>query len=106
MNPMDLFKNIQELQSQMGGMQDKMKNILATGSSGGDMVTITLNGAMEVTKVHISPEAVDSGDISMLEDLILAAFTSANTKIKGKLASEMQNLAGGMNLPQGFPGVQ
>ncbi len=102
---MDLFKNIQELQSQMSGMQDKMKHITATGSSGGDMVQITLNGAMEVNEVHISPEAVDSNDIKMLEDLVLAAFTDANNKIKGKLASEMQNLAGGMNLPGEFPGV-
>ncbi len=105
MNPMDLFKNIQELQSQMSGMQDKMKNIFAAGTSGGDMVRITINGAMEVTEVHISPEAVDPEDIRMLEDLVLAAFTDANIKIKGKLASEMQNLTGGMDLSQGFPGV-
>ncbi len=102
---MDLFKNIQELQSQMSGMQDKMKHITATGSSGGDMLQVTLNGAMEVVNVHISPEAVDPNDIKMLEDLVLAAFTDANNKIKGRLASEMQNLAGGIDTPQGFPGV-
>ena len=105
MNPMDLFKNIQQLQSQMGGMQDKMKTIIVTGSSGGDMVRVILNGAMEVKEVHISPEAVDPNDIKMLEDLVLAAFTDANNKIKARLASEMQNLTGGMDLPQGFPGV-
>ena len=105
MNPMDLFKNIQELQSQMGGMQDKMKSISETGFSGGDMVSVTINGAMEITNIHISPEAVDPHDIKMLEDLVLAACTDANTRIKVKLASEMQNLAGGMNFPQGFPGV-
>lgn len=102
MNPMDMFKNIQELQSQMSGMQDKLKTIIATGTSGGDMVQVSINGAMEVTDVHISPEAVDPDDIRMLEDLILAAFTDANVKIKGRLAAEMQNLAGGMNLPPNF----
>ncbi len=102
MNPMDMFKNIQELQSQMSGMQDKLKTITATGTSGGDMVQVTINGAMEVTNVHISPEAVDPDDIKMLEDLILAAFTDAGYKIKGRLASEMQNLTGGMNIPPGF----
>lgn len=105
MNPMDLFKNIQELQSQMSGMQDKMKHITATGASGGGMVQITLNGAMEVNEVRISPEAVDPDDIKMLEDLVLAAFTDANNKIKGKLASEMQNLAGGSDIMQGLTGV-
>ncbi|RKX94429.1 MAG: YbaB/EbfC family nucleoid-associated protein [Spirochaetes bacterium] len=102
MNPMDMLKNIQELQSQMGGMQDKLKTITVTGTSGGDMVQVTMNGAMEVTNVHISPEAVDPDDIRMMEDLILAAFTDANTRIKVRLASEMQNLTGGMNFPPGF----
>ena len=102
MNPMDMFKNIQELQSQMSGMQDKLKSVSETGTSGGDMVQITMNGAMEITGVRISPEAVDPDDIKMLEDLILAAFTDAGVKIKSRLASEMQNLAGGMNFPQGF----
>lgn len=99
MDPMDLFKNLQNLQSQMTGMQDKMKDISAVGTSGGDMVSIEINGAMEVTKVKILPEIVDPEDISMLEDLILAAFTDAGTKIKVKLASEMSSLTGGLGLP-------
>ncbi len=97
MNPMDMFKNLQDLQSQMSGMQDKLKSIEATGSSGGDMVRITMNGAMEITGVSISPEAVDPEDIKMLEDLVLAAATDASAKIKVQLASQMQDLTGGLN---------
>ena len=100
MDPMDIFKNLQNLQSQMTGVQDKMKDVSAIGSSGGDMVSIEMNGAMEVIQVKISPEIVDPGDITMLEDLILAAFTDAGTKIKVKLASEMSSLTGNL----GFPG--
>ena len=100
MDPMELFKNLQSLQSQMTGMQDKMKDVSAVGTSGGDMVSIEINGAMEVIKVKISPDIVDPEDITMLEDLILAAFTDAGTKIKVKLASEMSSLTGNL----GFPG--
>lgn len=100
MDPMELFKNLQSLQSQMTGMQDKMKDVSAVGTSGGDMVSIEMNGAMEVIKVTISPDIVDPEDITMLEDLILAAFTDAGTKIKVKLASEMSSLTGDL----GFPG--
>ena len=82
MDPMDIFKNLQNLQSQMTGVQDKMKDVSAKGSSGGDMVTVEMNGAMEVTKVKISPSIVNPEDITMLEDLILAALTDAGTKIK------------------------
>ena len=100
MDPMDIFKNLQNLQSQMTGVQDKMKDVFATGYSGGDMVSIEMDGAMEVTKVKISKDIVDPEDITMLEDLILAAFTDASTKIKVKLASEMSSLTGNL----GFPG--
>ncbi len=100
MDPMDLFKNLQSLQSQMTGMQDKMKDVSAVGTSGGDMVSIEINGAMEVIKVKISPDIVDPEDITMLEDLVLAAFTDAGTKIKVKLASEISSLTGDL----GFPG--
>jgi hypothetical protein len=100
MDPMDLFKNLQSLQSQMTGMQDKMKDVSAVGTSGGDMVSIEINGAMEVIKVKISPNIVDPEDITMLEDLVLAAFTDAGTKIKVKLASEISSLTGDL----GFPG--
>ena len=99
MDPMDLFKNLQSLQSQMTGMQDKMKDVSAVGTSGGDMVSIEINGAMEVTNVKILPEIVDPEDVAMLEDLILAAFTDAGIKIKVKLASEMSSLTGGLGLP-------
>jgi len=100
MDPMDIFKNLQNLQSQMTGVQDKMKDISAIGTSGGDMVSIEMNGAMEVVQVKISPEIVDPNDITMLEDLVLAAFTDAGTKIKVKLSSEMSSLTGNL----GFPG--
>ena len=100
MDPMDIFKNLQNLQSQMTGVQDKMKDISAIGTSGGDMVSVEINGSMEVIKVKIAPEIVDPNDVTMLEDLVLAALTDAGTKIKVRLASEMSSLTGNL----GFPG--
>ncbi len=104
MNPMDLFKNLQELQSQFGDMQEKMKHISVTGTSGGDMVRVTLNGQMNVSDIHIAPEVVDPEDVKMLEDLILAAFTDASAKLKEKMQEEMSDLTGGMGMPPGFMG--
>ena len=104
MNPMDMFKNLQNLQSQFGEMQEKLKDIKVTGTSGGEMVSVEMNGQMEVLSVHIEPEAVDPSDIKMLEDLVLAAMHNASAKVKAKLQEEAGNLTGGMNLPPGFMG--
>ncbi|MFW5715603.1 MAG: YbaB/EbfC family nucleoid-associated protein [bacterium] len=99
-----MFKNLQNLQSQFGEMQEKLKDIKVTGTSGGEMVAVEMNGQMEVLSVHIEPEAVDPSDIKMLEDLVLAAMHNASSKVKAKLQEEAGNLTGGMNLPPGFMG--
>jgi nucleoid-associated protein EbfC len=99
MNPMDLLKNMGELQSRLKEAQESLKRITATGSAGGDMISIELNGQMEVRSVRISPDAVDPEDIGMLEDLVLAAFTDATSKVRDRIQQEMSSMTGGLNLP-------
>ena len=105
MNPIDMLKNLQNMQSKVGVMQEKLRELTVTGTSGGDMVRIVVNGQMEVQNVHISPEAVDTEDIKMLEDLIFAAFSDASVKVKEKLKEEMSNLTGGLDIPPELLGL-
>lgn len=102
---MDLIKNFQNIQSRMGEMQEKMKSLVVTGTAGGGMVSVDMNGQMEVTGVKISPEAVDPEDIEMLQDLVFAAFSDASAKIKDKMKEEMSTITGGMDLPPGLFGM-
>lgn len=99
MNPMDILKNVQQLQSRMNEAQSKLKDITVTGSAGGDMVRVELNGEFAVTNVTISPEAVDPEDLAMLEDLVLAAFSDATHKVRERIQQEMSSVTGGLNLP-------
>jgi DNA-binding YbaB/EbfC family protein len=102
-NPFDLLKNAQKLQEQMGAIQNKLAAIVVTGSAGGGMVEIDINGKMEVQAVRIAPEA--AGDLQMLQDLITAAFTNAIEKVRERTGMEMGSLASGLGLPPGsFPG--
>ena len=106
MNPMDIMKNLQNLQSKMGEAQEKMKTLRADGASGGDLVKVTIDGTMEVVSMYIDPIAVDPRDVIMLEELVGAAFTDAVRKMREVLQREMSQLAGGMNIPQDFMGGQ
>jgi DNA-binding YbaB/EbfC family protein len=106
-NPFDILKNAQKIQEQMGTLQEKLSAVTATGSAGGGMVELDLNGKMECLDVRIAAEAVDPQDVSMLEDLISAAHANALEKIREALNREMGALAGGMgipNIPGMFPG--
>ncbi|MDR0301030.1 MAG: YbaB/EbfC family nucleoid-associated protein [Treponema sp.] len=103
-NPFDFLKNAQKIQEQMSGFQEKLEVITATGSSGGSMVEIDLNGKLEVTAVRIAPQAIEGGDIEMLQDLIMAAFTDGMTKVREEISSQVGAMTGGLNM-SGFPGV-
>ena len=99
MNPMEILKNAQQLQSRMNEVQSRVKELTAVGTAGGDMVRVTITGEFVVTNVDISPEAVDPDDLAMLEDLVLAAFSDAVYKVKEKIQQEMSSVTGGLNLP-------
>lgn len=99
------MKNIKNMQSQMKDVQSKLKKLTATGSSGGGLVKIEMNGEMEVISVVIDPIAVDPRDIDMLQDLIIAAMNSAQTNIKDKIQKEMSG-ATGLNMPFDLSGFK
>jgi DNA-binding YbaB/EbfC family protein len=103
-NPFDILKNAQKIQEQMGSFQEKLGAITVTGSAGGGMVELDMNGRMEILDLRILPEVVDPNDIEMLRDLITAAFTGAMEKVKEAVTGEMGALTGGMGIPPGFPG--
>ena len=105
MNPFDLMKQFGNMQQQMNEVQEKLKGITVTGTAGGDMVQVEMNGQMEIRDVLISKEAVDPNDISLLQDLILAACSDALVKIKERIREELSSLTGGMQLPPGFLGT-
>jgi DNA-binding YbaB/EbfC family protein len=66
------------------------------GVAGGGAVRVAVNGRFEFQSVTISPDAVDPDDVSMLEDLVLAALNDASSKI----ASRQQQALGGLDLGQ------
>lgn len=99
MNPFDMVKNLKNLQSQMGELQEEMASITETGSAGGNIVQVTLNGKFEMTAIKIDPIAVDGRDVPMLQDLIVAAHHAAMEKITEALKQKSGSLLGGLNIP-------
>jgi DNA-binding YbaB/EbfC family protein len=101
-NPFDILKNAQKIQEQMGDFQEKLGGIVVTGSAGGGMVEVDLNGKMEVVAVRIEQAVVSPRDIPMLQDLIAAAFSNGLEKVKEAVNREVGVMAG---IPAGgFPG--
>ncbi|MBP5251343.1 MAG: YbaB/EbfC family nucleoid-associated protein [Treponema sp.] len=99
MNPFSMMKNLAGMQEQLKKAQEQMESLTATGSSGGNMVQITLNGKFELLSIKLDPICVDNRDVKMLEDLIKAAHTNALEKIQEELKNNSGALLSGLNIP-------
>lgn len=95
--------NIQELMSQAKRqyeqLQKKMQETVVESSSGGGTVTVKMDGRKQVLSVKIDPDAVKSGDVEMLQDLVTAAFNGAAKKVDDSMQSAMGGMLGGMGIP-------
>lgn len=97
-----MMKQAQQLQEKMAEMQERMNQVEMTGVSGGGMVKVTVNGKSEMKGLTIDPTLVDPKEVDVLEDLIVAAFNDAKTKVEAHVAEEMGKLTGGLGLPGGM----
>ena len=97
----NLLKQAQEMQSKMGKIQEEAATKTVEASTGGGMVTVQANGAMQITNITIDPEVLKSGDADM-KDLLVAATNEALRKAKELMAEEMKSLTGGMGIPGMF----
>ena len=98
MNQAAMMKQAQKMQQEMLRMQEEMENKTYTCTSGGGMVSATVNGKHELVDLKINPEAVDPDDVEMLHDMILAAVNEAMRTADAEAANNMSRLTGGMNL--------
>ena len=105
MNPMDFLKNFQNMQSKLSEAQERLRTVTATGSAGGDMVRVELNGQFELLSIQIDQEVVDPNDVGMLQDLIHAAFADASAKVRDKIRDQVSSMTGDMDLPPGMFGA-
>src|SRR5574344_347352 len=99
MNPFDMLKNAQALQEQMNKIKAELAQLSVTGSAGGNMVNVTMNGQFEIIAVKIDPVAVDPRDVPMLQDLIVAASHDAMNKIQEQIKEKTGPMLGNMNIP-------
>jgi hypothetical protein len=98
---MGMMKAAQEMQSKMQGLQQEIAEMTVEGRSGGGMVVVTLTGKGEMRGIKIDPSLV-SDDVSVLEDLVIAAHNDAKGKADTAANAKMQELTAGLPLPPGM----
>ncbi|EGB13794.1 Uncharacterized protein family UPF0133 [Pseudodesulfovibrio mercurii] len=98
----EMLRQAQIMQRKMTEAQDALKTKEVEASSGGGMVTVKVTGAQEVTEVRIEPSVMESGDVEMLQDLVMTAANEALKKSKEMMEEAMKGVTGGISIPGMF----
>ena len=102
------LKQVQEMQEEMVRAQEEAQKQVVVASAGGGMVTVKVNGALEVLAIEIDPEAVDPDDVEMLQDMVQAAVNEALRSAQEMVSSRMSQVTGGLESALGglgLPGI-
>jgi nucleoid-associated protein EbfC len=99
----DMMKQAQVLQEKLARLQEEVGKKTVEATAGGGMVTVVANGKQEILSIKIDPEVVNTNEIEMLQDLILAAVNEARRKAQELVADQMKSMTGGLQIPGLFP---
>ncbi len=93
----NLMRQAQKMQEEMQKAQAELEELEVEGTAGGSLVKVTMTAKKVVTGIVIDPNAVDVDDLTMLEDLIVAALNDGYQKAD-KVYSEKMGAFGGLGL--------
>lgn len=94
-----IMQQAQKLQQEMSKVEEELVSETLEATSGGGMVTVTVNGQGETQSIKIKPDVVDKNEVEMLEDLILAAVNEAFRQSRELAQQKMGHLSSGLNIP-------
>ena len=94
MNIQQMMKQAQRMQEEMA---KQMEALRVDATAGGGIVKVEMTGTKEVVSIKIDPEA--TGDVEMLQDLIIAAVNECGRKVDEAMQDKLGGALGGLKIP-------
>ena len=98
-DPQKLAEMMQKAQQMQEQLQAELAQKVVVGEAGGGMVKVSVNGLLEVRSVKIDKAAIDPDDVTLLEDLVRAAFSQALAAAEEARMEHTRKMAGGLGIP-------
>lgn len=97
-NMAQMLKQAGQMKQKAAEIQEELSKEEVKASAGGGMVEVVMSGSQEVRSIKIDPVAVDPNDLTMLEDLIVAATNEARKRAQELAQERMGQLFGGLDI--------
>jgi DNA-binding YbaB/EbfC family protein len=94
-----ILRQAQQLQAKLAKAQEELGNITVEATSGGGAVKVVTDGHQKIHSIEIAPEVIESGDVELLQDLVMTAVNEAITKSQELVNKHLSSLTGGLNIP-------
>jgi DNA-binding YbaB/EbfC family protein len=95
----ELMRQASRLQRKVEKRKQELKTEQVEASAGNDQVKVVANGGGEIVSVTLDPALLKSEDLTMVQDLIVAATNAALKKADDMVEAEVEKATGGMKIP-------
>ena len=95
----DMVKQAQKMQKQMTEMQARLAEERFEATAGGGAVRAVVDGKQRLRELKIDPKALEDGDVTLIEDLVLAAVSEAQSASEKHMNESLGKITGGFPLP-------
>lgn len=99
-----IMKHAREFGGRMQEMNEKLRELHVTGSAGGGLVSVSINGLQELISCKIDPCMFRQEDAELLEDLIVTAVNDAMEEARTQQAETMKSLTENIDI-SGLSGI-
>jgi DNA-binding YbaB/EbfC family protein len=95
----ELMRQASRLQRKIEKRKEELKETTIEASSGNEQVKVVVNGARDLVSISIDPELLKSEDLSMVQDLLVAAVNAGMKKSSEMVDAELEKVTGGLKIP-------
>ncbi|GAB4216752.1 MAG: YbaB/EbfC family nucleoid-associated protein [Sandaracinaceae bacterium] len=95
----ELMRQASRLQRKIEKRKEELRFETVEASAGNDQVKVVVNGARELVAITIAPELLKSEDLTMVQDLIVAAVNAGGKKAADFVDAELEKVTGGLKIP-------
>jgi len=90
---------MRKMQKELEKVQAELAEQSMEVTSGGGAIVVQITGDQKITSIKIDPDALDPGDVGLLEDMLVAGVNEAIGRSQELAAKKLGALTGGLKIP-------